>query len=538
MIVGNGKMLAAVDRSRVTTLFWPTVNNSQNVADSRIGIFSFDENKVSWIDEWETRQQYMENSNILETIAKKGKLEVSVKDFVLPMDDCIVRIISANEPSMVYYYTKTQLGETQKKDSVIFEGCMFHKNKEMVLCISSDADVREHDAGSYVDFDSLQERNSGESSSVMSFFTHPNQESGTHDIAVFIALADSKKAVNRLVTNVMNTGAGKWLYKTQFHWQKWLETSGIRDAKANRALLSMKMLMDRSHGGFASSAKLRHSMIREGVYAAYAFDLAGYHAESSKFYSWLKDAITKHKYALFADGTPTGSNEKRTDQIATAVWGIYSHYQKTNDRKFLTDMWGSVVYATEELKKNLNTKTGLMSPSMTPWEDGFAVNAYTAASAYNAFKSAAMMARKLGREETAGEWTAISQKIKDSYLYMCSDETYHRAYDDNGVDSYMLSMAAPFDMVEPWDEKLGRTTEKIEKELWDNGLKRNASSEKACPISTAWLAWFHKRSGNMKKYRIVMDSMNEKFTPLGVSSQDKDDVALWPHAMYLIARMD
>ncbi len=541
MIVGNGKMLAAVDRSRITKLFWPTVNNFQNMADSRIGVFSFNENKVSWIDEWKIRQEYMEDSNILETVAKKDRLEISVKDFVLPMGDCIVRIISANEPCMVYYYTRTQLGETQKKDSVTFEGCMFHKNREMVLCVSSNADVREHDVGNGMDFDSLQEKNSGEGSSIMSFFTRPNKESGTHDIAVFIALANSKKDANRLMTGVMNTDADKWLYKTQFYWQKWLEKSEIKDAKASRALLNMKMLMDRSHGGFASSAELRYSLIREGVYAAYAFDLAGYHDESSKFYSWLKNAITKHKYLLFADGTPISNNEKRTDQVATAIWGIYSHYLETNDKKFLVGMWDSVVYAAEELKKNFNPKTGLLSPSMTPWEDGFDVNAYTAASSYSAFRSAAAIAHKIGRDETADEWESISQKIKDSYLYMCSGETYHRAYKDKGVDSHILSMVAPFNMIEPWDEKLEKTMEKMEMELWDNGLKRNSSSDKACSISTAWLAWFHKKSGNMKKYRIVMDSLNEKFTPLGVPSfvsKDKNDVALWPHAMYLIARMD
>ena len=131
-------------------------------------------------------------------------------------------------------------------------------------------------------------------------------------------------------------------------------------------------------------------------------------------------------------------------------------------------------------------------------------------------------------------------KLKESYLFMCSDETYHKAYNEKDVDSYMLSMVVPFGMVDLWAEKTERTIEKIEKDLWDNGLKRNANSDKTCFISTAWLAWAHKKSGNIKKYRIIMDLINENFTPTGIPSSPnaKNDVSLWPNAMYVIARMD
>ncbi len=542
MIVGNGRVLACVESSKITGFFWPTVNNFQNMAESRLGIFSMEENNVSWLDEWKSRQHYIGNSNVLETIAKKGNATVSVKDFVLPTEDCMIRLVSSNEPAVVYVYAKTQLGECQKKDSVIMEGRgMVHQNRETILCISSNDNAREYDIGEKLSFDSLEERKSGETSSVMSFFTSPNRETGKHDAVIFIAIAGSAKKMDRTMTDVMNTDPEKWLYKTRFFWETWLKTSKLTDARAQRALLNMKMLMDREHGGFASSASSRYSLIREGVYAAYAFDLAGYSQEAAKFYSWLKNAITRHKYLFFADGTVTSNNEKRTDQLATAVWGIHSHYLKTKDEKFLANMWTTVREAADELKKNYNAKTGLMSPSVTPWEDGFNVNAYTTSSTYAALQTATMIARKLGREEAAEDWVTVSEKLKESYLYTCSDEAYHRACNDKEIDSYMLSMVVPFSMVEPWNEKFEKTAERIEKELWDNGLKRNKDSDKTCAVSTAWLAWFHKKSGNMKKYRIVMDSLDEKFTSLGISSfapQDKQDVALWPHAMYIIARAD
>ncbi|MFH0890334.1 MAG: hypothetical protein V1836_04330 [Candidatus Aenigmatarchaeota archaeon] len=542
MIIGNGSVLACVEDSKITNLFWPTVNNFQNMVESRLGIFSFETNSVSWLDEWKSRQHYIGNSNVLETIAKKGNAIVSVKDFILPIEDCMIRLVSSNEPSVVYVYTKTQLGECQKKDSVAMEGRgMIHQNKETVLCISSNDSVREYDIGEQLSFDSLEERKKGETSSVMSFFTAPNKKTGTHDIAIFMAIANSAQNVDKTLTGVMNVDPEKWLYKTRFFWETWLKKAKLTDVRAQRALLNMKMLMDREHGGFASSTTSRYSWIREGVYAAYAFDLAGYNQEAAKFYSWLRNAITRHKYLFFADGTITNNNEKRTDQLATAIWGICSHYLKTKDEKFIKSMWTVVRDATDELKKNYNPKTGLMSPSVTPWEDGFNVNAYTAASAYAAFQSAALVAQKLGRDEAAEDWIPISQKLKESYIYMCSDNAYHRAYNDKDADSYLLSMVVPFAMVEPWNEKFENTAEKIEKELWDNGLKRNKNSDRMCAVSTAWLAWFHKKSGNMKKYRIVMDSLDEKFTSLGIPSfapQTKNDVSLWPHAMYIIARMD
>ncbi|MBI4174410.1 MAG: hypothetical protein HY517_02095 [Candidatus Aenigmarchaeota archaeon] len=538
MIVGNGKMLAAVEDFKITKFFWPTVNNFQNMAESRLGVFSFEDNSISWLDGWKSKQQYAENSAILETTAKNGRLTVSVKDFVLPLENCLVRMISASEPSVIYCYTKTQLGESQKKDSVVFEGGMLHRNKDVALCVFSPDDVKEHDVGD-IDFNSPQERNSGDSASIMSFFTTPDKETGTHKITIFAAISNSVKNVNRIMTGALNVEPSKWLYKTRFHWEKWLEKSKLTDPKGQRALLNMKMLMDEKHGGFASSTSARYSWIRDGVYAAYAFDLAGYHPEAGKFYSWLKTALPRHKYLLFADGTATNNNEKRTDQLSTAVWGIHSHYLKTKDDKFLDSMWGTIRCAAEELQKNFNLKTGLMSPSMTPWEDGFNVNAYTAASSYSAFNAAADAARRLGHENLAQEWSALSEKLRESYVFMCSDETYHRAYNEKNVDAYMLSLLVPFGMVDSWGEKTGKTVEKIEKSLWDNGLKRNPDSKNICFISTAWLAWAHKKSGNIKKYRIIMDLINENFTPLGMpSTSAKNDVSLWPNAMYVIARMD
>ncbi len=539
MIIGNGKMLATVEDSKITKLFWPTVNNFQNMVESRIGIFSFNDNSISWLDEWKTKQQYIENSNILETTAKKGTITISIKDFVLPMENCLIRTISTSEPTMVYCYTKTQLGENQKKDSVVFESGMLHKNKDIVLSVFSPNEIKEHDIGD-IEMDSLQEKNAGESASIISFFTSTDKD-GNNKAAVFIAISNSTKDVSKIMTNTLNTDAEKWLYKTQFHWKKWLEKSNLLDLHGQRSLLNMKMLMDANHGGFASSPSLRYSWIRDGVYAAYAFDLAGYRAEAAKFYSWLKNAITKHKYLMFADGTATNNNEKRTDQLATAVWGIYSHYTKTKDSKFLAEMWNTTRYAAEELQKNFNIKTGLMSPSSTPWEDGFNVNAYTAASSHFAFNAAAIMAKKLGHENLSQEWNSVSEKLKESYLFMCSDEIYHRAYNEKDVDAYMLSMLVPFGMVDNWNEKTEKTLEKIENALWDNGMKRNSKSDKTCFVSTAWLAWAHKKLGNMKKYRIIMDMINENFTPTGIPAvkpSAKNDVSLWPNAMYVIARMD
>ncbi len=540
MIVGNGKILAAVEDSKITKFFWPTINNFQNMVESRLGIFSFEDNSISWLDQWKTKQSYMENSNVLETTARKGRLTVTVKDFVPPLENCLIRVISANEPAVIYCYTKTQLGENQKKDAVTFETGMIHKNKDVVLHVFSSDEVKEHDTGD-IDPESLQERNSGDSASMMSFFTTPGKGTGTNDLSIFIAISNSVKNTNRIMTGVLNTDSKKWLYKTQFHWKKWLERSALTDAHGQRALLNIKMLMDENHGGFAASAAARYSWIRDGVYAAYAFDLAGYHSEAGKFYSWLKTALPKHKYLLFADGTATNNNEKRTDQLSTAVWGIYSHYKKTRDEKFLAGMWNTVRYAADELQKNFNLKTGLMSPSLTPWEDKFNVNAYTAASSCSAFNAASLIAKKLGHENLSADWLTVSEKLKESYLFMCSDETYHRAYNEKDVDSYMLSMLVPFNMVDFWGEKTERTIEKIEKALWDNGLKRNSASDEVCLISTAWLAWAHKKSGNIKKYKIIMDLINENFTPTGVPAtipNAKNDVSLWPNAMYVIARMD
>ena len=69
-MIGNGKMLAAVEGSKITKLYWPTVNNFQNMVESRLGLFDFDNNNAEWFDRWKVKQKYIGNSNILKTTAK------------------------------------------------------------------------------------------------------------------------------------------------------------------------------------------------------------------------------------------------------------------------------------------------------------------------------------------------------------------------------------------------------------------------------------------------------------------------------------
>lgn len=527
MIVGNGRILAVIDNAEVKKLFWPDVNNYQNMISSQIGVFNIDDNKLDWLDQsWKYSAEYVKRTNILKTEATKGKTKLTIFDFVIPTEDVLVRRIECDQPRFIYYFTRTQLAE-EHDNSVSYSGFFLHNSKDVWLSVSSDAVPKEFSAdGKKVDdgivfspnigLDSQDAQKASQSksgTSTWSFFT--KNDKGKNSITIYLCLSQSKRKLFNLM-NGLNMDSAKLLDKTKYFWNRWLDKTRLKyhgHGAEERSLLSLKLLQA-SNGGFVSSVRDRKFSFRDGAYAGYAFDIAGAREESERFYNWAKSQTL--------DAQP--------DALSSLIFWIYNHYLITKDKAFLSKSLDSVRKIMAQIEKQTSIRTGIVIPVL--WEEKLEIGYHSIAGIYAAFNLGSKIASALGNEHYDRVWREAAEKIKDSRK-SCSHETFHTSFRDRGVEAPLLSLAIPFEMVEPWDEKMRKTVEKIEKELWSDGLKKDRKSEKSSGY-TSWLAWYYRKIGNMKKHRHALSWVERNIADENASG----DYSAWSHAMHLIASLE
>lgn len=528
MIVGNGRMLAVIDSAEVKKLFWPDVNSYQNMVSSQIGVFNIDDNKLDWLDNsWSYSAEYVKRTNILKTEATKGKTKLTIFDFVIPTEDVLVRRIECDQPQFVYYFTKTQLAE-QHGNSVSYSGFFLHNSKDVWMSVSSDAVPKEFSVDGKKADDGIifspnigmenpkaiaQASQSKSGTSTWSFFT--KNEKGKNVVTMYLCLSQSKRKLFNLM-NSLSADSAKLLDKTKYFWNRWLDKTRLKhhdNGAEERSLLSLKLLQA-PDGGFVSSVRDRSFSFRDGAYAGYAFDIAGLREESERFYAWAKSRTL--------DAQP--------DALSSLIFWIYNHYTITKDRAFLSKSWDSVRKIMAQIEKQTSVKAGIVMPAL--WEEKLEIGYHSIAGIYAAFDLGSKIAGALGDDHYERVWREAAEKVRDSRK-SCSHETFHASYRDRGVEASLLSLAIPFGMVEPWDEKMRKTVEKIEKELWSDGLKKDGKSEKSSGY-TSWLAWYYKKTGNMKKHRHALSWVERNIADENASG----DYSAWSHAMHLIASLE
>ncbi|MCG8501720.1 MAG: glycoside hydrolase, partial [Firmicutes bacterium] len=98
-VIGNGRVLACIDRrGELVRLFWPHIDYPQHVESFQLGIY-FPGNSYStkWLhhDEWHREQQYVKDTNILQTTYTNYDIgfKIMCTDFVTMAEDVMIRNI-------------------------------------------------------------------------------------------------------------------------------------------------------------------------------------------------------------------------------------------------------------------------------------------------------------------------------------------------------------------------------------------------------------------------------------------------------------
>ncbi|ABY93934.1 MAG: Glycoside hydrolase 15-related [Caldanaerobacter subterraneus] len=331
------------------------------------------------------------------------------------------------------------------------------------------------------------------------------------------------------------------------------------------------------YGSFVASPSFptyHFSWLRDGSFIAYSMDLMGQYAEAEKFYRWVNEVIIRYSYKvdkiiekikngnklepndfLYARYTLEGYEEKdsgwgnfQLDGYGTWLWGLSEHIKITGKTELINDFFKSIDITIKYID-NL-----WYYPNFDVWEENSdKIHTSTLACLYGGLNSI----NKYLNDDKVKE---LANKIKTYILTNCVVENSFVKYvGSNSVDSSLIWLAIPFEVVDVNDEIFLNTIKRIEKELLHNGGMHRYRKDTYYGggqwiLLSAWMGLYYCKSGDYKKAEEVKKWIEEQadengYLPEQVPYHLNNEVyypywvnkwgniakpLLWSHAMYLV----
>ncbi|MDP4145298.1 MAG: glycoside hydrolase family 15 protein [Bacillota bacterium] len=627
-IIGNSSLLASLgENGQIYRLWWPNIDIPQHIDETKIGIFILGKvNHTIWLDDpneqWSYNQYYIKDTNILVSTAEKTSLNVLIKSttFAVPNKDLLVRNFeitnTGNKKTNLQFihYTSLKIEENPLYNTTTFiakEDSLAHYRDNYAFCISSPIKC-----SGYSTKDALKDAEHGSlsggkvvlnSRGAISYFLsiEPNK---TKELPLYFSCGHILEEAIYKMKEAKSQNYNEWLEITKREDLKFLEEGkqlSLEDEKIQmlyrRSLLVQKILYDKKSGCIVAAPEVDETYSRcggydycwgrDGVYAARAFQIAGFLEFSRSFYLWTltsqnEDGSWQQRH--YHNGNLAPSWGFQIDEGGSILWGMWQYYEESEDSNFLNMVWEAVKKGAEFLVDFINTKNNLPKSSLDLWEEREGQHAYSSAAVYGGLLGAYNIAKELGHEELSFKWKAAADKIQKSieevfwneksqrYYRTINEEVSKEVYEaeiktedmgykkedkkgyisyyinyDPIVDSSLLGLVEPFQVFSPEAAKMQKTADSIQKMLWNQkvgGIKRYENDVyiggNPWIVTTLWLALFRIKQKQYHKAKELLDWVVQHRTCLGLLSEqiDKQDgtpawvIPLnWSHALFIIA---
>lgn len=344
---------------------------------------------------------------------------------------------------------------------------------------------------------------------------------------------------------------------------------------------SIKLILNtqKENGAFVASPKFdtySYCWIRDGSFIAYSMDVSGNFDSAEKFYSWVDGVISRYSYKAINIVKKLDSGEKletddfmnarytlegyeeekkgwgnfQLDAYGTWLWGLTQHV-KLSGRKDIIKKFRKSIDATVSYIENL-----WFYPNNDIWEEnGDKIHTSTLACLYGGLHSINEFLNDKIIEKTAG-------RIKSFILSNCTkDGTFVKYIGTSDVDSSLIWLGVPFDVVDIDDILYKNTIKKIEKELLTScGLHRYKKDTYygggEWILLSCWLGWYYSKKNDVSKAEeiekwVVKNADKDGNLPEQVFEHVNDEVyypywvekwgsvaspLLWSHAMYIVLK--
>ncbi|ACX72639.1 oligosaccharide amylase [Methanocaldococcus vulcanius M7] len=547
-IVGNNCLLTKIgDYGEIEYMFYPHIGYETHFFDSALAIY---DNKVKWHwdEDWNITQKYIGETNIFKTILEDEKIILTVKDFVPVSHNVLIkRIYIKNKLDekirfKLFFYENLRIGENPEVNTVKYiedEDCIVKCNGKYIFCIGSDKKIDSFQCGNrysktsaYIDIENGILKEHRESSGILTdsaiswnieidknrtlafnIYILPQKFDG--DLSI---ITEQLRIIKNNSENIKNLSLNYWkniIEKINRVIHPELRQNYKIYSITKRALMALLMLCDKE-GGIIAAPSLypdyRYVWGRDGSYISIALDLFGIRGVSDRFFEFMskiQNADGSWLQNYYVNGKPR-LTAIQNDQIGSLLWAMDVHYRLTGNRKFVERYWENI----EKAGNYLNNVALNFTPCFDLWEEKFGVFAYTIGAVYAGLKCAYSMSKAVNKREDVKHWGKTLEYLKKEVpkrFYLEDEERFAKSINplNKEIDTSILGLSYPFNLIAVDDERMIKTAESIEKAFnyKVGGIGRYPEDTyfggNPWIITTLWLSLYYRRLYNVLKSKGV-----------------------------------
>jgi len=612
-VIGNKNIRSSYSKKgELLRMYYGSPDYKQYIEYMDIGIKINDSNLIHLHQDINNiyNQYYTEDTNILNTEIKNTyfNLRILQTDFVpIKKDVLIKRYKFLNENNIdldVHFLIHSKLLSNENDfvgGKVINSGLMQYNHSFAFCTFSQNVPVESHqlnDCDSNIESGTIQDKDYIGMSSDSSISYHigvlkPLQEA-ILEIMLYIKEENfTEDSVLEDIKLLQKLDIKKELQDTKNYWRKYIKDHEKINLNKNtdfeikikdiyhRTILLYPLLTNQETGGIAAAIEVdekrtqcgRYSYCwpRDAVFIAKAMDILNMSKETEKFYKiFCKQTQSKNgmwEQRFYTDGKLAPCWGYQIDETASVVYGVYDHYNRTKDTKFLKDNLKMLENAINYLEKyiaGIITEKYDFHVSYDLWEMNEGIHLYSLASIYAAFEAMIQIydildtnikENRLKREQVLKQKTNLKQ-----YLLLLKEYVLNHFYNDNTkslkrnlkdelMDISILGSVIPFKMFTVKEKKIINTIEKINLTLrtYTGGYKRFEEDHyrggNPWIISTLWMALYYLENKQKNKAKECLEFVVKTATEHGFLAEQIDNNSLkpnwviglgWSHAMFII----
>ena len=384
----------------------------------------------------------------------------------------------------------------------------------------------------------------------------------------------------------------KELEDTKKYWRKYLKDHSKLQFEADDAGVSLKKIYDRSilmmpliinenTGGISAGVESdeyktkcgRYSYCwpRDAAFITAAFDEIGMEKEVDKFYKvFCKMTQNKNggwEQRFYTDGRLAPCWGYQIDETASVVFGLYKHFEKTRNVKFLKDCLKMCENAVDFLDKyvvSVLNGNDDFPKSYDLWEEYEGVSLYSLAAIFGAYGAMLEMYKEVTNEfsnnrlkiEAIEKRKKVLEKrqreIKDFVLHHFYDEgkkSFVRNLNDGRIDISILGAVYPFKLFTSKEKRVLTTVERMNMTLrtYTGGYIRYEGDTynggyNPWVIANLWMANFYLENGQRKQARECFEFVVKSASEHGFLGEQVNNETMkpswiigltWSHAMFV-----
>ncbi len=634
-IIGNKQVVASYTKNgELLRLLYSSPDYKQFIDYMHVGLKINDSGFINLYNDINNQyeQYYTKDTNILNTEIKNTYFNLKVKqlDFVPIKENVLVRrytFINENTIDLdVKFLIHSKLLSNENNfvgAKVVKYGMIQYNHDYSIAIVSKDKKIYSHqinDTDRNINTGVIQDKDyigmSHDSSISYDIgILKPNEE---RILEIYVYINENFKIykfdeIEDKVDKIRSIDFEKELINTKKYWVKYvkdhtkleLKENTNQDKKVkkiyNRTILLYPLLINEATGGISASIEIDENLTQCGRYAycwprdaafiTKALDTLGMEKETEKFYkNFCKNTQSKSgmwEQRFYTDGKLAPCWGYQIDETASVVHGVYDHYEKTKNEKFLKDtlkMCEKAIHflqryiaqimdikeekdiVKKELEEEYKDKLAKIPVSYDIWEMHEGINLYSIASIFGAYQAMFKIYEIIEKDkenlnsrlkqESINKNKEIMQKqleIMKKYvldnLYDNEAKTFVRNIEDRKMDVSIIGAVIPFNMFSPKEKKILNTVEKINLTLrtYTGGYKRfegdHYRNGNPWTITTLWMALYYIE---IKKYKEAKECLNfvvSSSTEHGFISEQVDNNTMksdwviglgWAHAMFIL----